>query len=127
MEIEIPPNLSFGANCALEDAASLTNGLHLLLRRTSSPSTTDLEEIFAKYEKECKGRSRLCMLLTATYTRFGTWQNWFFKFACLYLLPAIGGVKFVADWVFSIVPKHGVKLNFIPEIEAKVGKVAYSR
>jgi hypothetical protein len=85
-----------------------------------------LEDVFAKYQRERKSRSKLCMLFAGIYTRFATWQNWFFKFACLYLTPAIGD-QFVADWLFSVIPKGGMKLDFVPERDIRVGKVPYTR
>jgi len=123
--LKMTSNHAFGANCALEDAASLTNGLRALIQRNGSPSALHYGDVFGQYQKERQGRAKLCMLFTGNYTRFATWQNWFYKFACLYLAPAIGD-QFVADWCFSLIPKHGVKLDFVPEGQSKVGKVMYS-
>jgi 2-polyprenyl-6-methoxyphenol hydroxylase-like FAD-dependent oxidoreductase len=124
-------NCALGANCAFEDAASLTNGLQSLLSRRghatgSGPTVGDLTRVFGAYEKEQKGRAKFCKDFTGLYTRFATWQNWFFKVQCLYLAPVIGD-QFVADWVFSRVPRDGVKLDFVAESDAKGGKIKYSK
>src|ERR1700756_3898940 len=104
------PNLAFGANNAIESAASLVNNLHALLKVDPTPDTKDLEKVFAKYQAERHSRARLFTRITATYTRFAAWQNWLSSFASKYIIPLIGD-QFIADWVFSLMPKSGIILD----------------
>ncbi|KAK3389660.1 hypothetical protein B0H63DRAFT_556782 [Podospora didyma] len=119
-------NLAFGLNVSLEDVASLTNRLQGLLvtQHATRPTTSEIEALFADYQAERYSRAKTCVEMTGLYTRFATWNNVFFKWMNLYVAPRVGDM-FVADWVFSWIPRGGVVLTFLEESDPKRGKVKY--
>lgn len=119
-------NLAFGLNVSLEDVAALTNRLHALLviQHVTHPTTSQLQVLFADYQAERYSRAKLCVRMTGLYTRFATWNNVLFKWMSLYVAPKVGDM-FVADWVFSWIPRGGLVLTFLRESDPKRGEVKY--
>jgi len=118
-------NLALGANNAIESVAVLANHLHALLCKTVSPTTKDLEQTFASFQKQRKTRTSQAISMTGDYTRRATWESLTAWFLQQYMAP-LKGDKLIARWIIAPWVRDGVKLNFVEESNPVTGKVPWA-
>jgi 2-polyprenyl-6-methoxyphenol hydroxylase-like FAD-dependent oxidoreductase len=124
---QMTPNFALGCNNAVESVASLTNRLHALLQacgKNANPSTAELEQAFAAYEKDRKARATVAMTMTGDYTRRASFQTWFGWFLECWVAPLLGD-RFIMTYIFGPWIRDAIKLDFVEEKQPKVAKLGW--
>ncbi|KAH7127867.1 hypothetical protein B0J13DRAFT_679392 [Dactylonectria estremocensis] len=120
------PNLGFSTNSGWQSAAVLISLLRTLLADKPNPGTTELSELFAKYDRLRRKTTQSDTQLSALATRVQAWDNWVWKVSDQYILPYIGGDVALLKYLCSPAIKAGVTLDFLPEPNFREGKVAWT-
>lgn len=118
------PNLAMGCNNAIEDAAALANELYALLKETSTPKLSGIENAFARYQKVREKRVKHCVRATGDYCRRTCWQTWLGGFLLLHVAPLLGP-RFAVNNIFSPWVKGAAKLSFVEEKHPTSGVVPW--
>ncbi|KAL5362265.1 FAD/NAD(P)-binding domain-containing protein [Aspergillus floccosus] len=115
---KMAPNTGQGANCAIEDAASLANLLHefLIVDQIGKPSTEQLDERLRQYTAERRGRVGKIYSIARTVVRLHARDTFYLRFFGRYVLPYSGDMPARAA---SKAIKGAPKLDFIP-VSARV-------
>ena len=89
------PNTGQGANCAIEDAASLANLLHefLISSQNSRPSTEQTDKSLRQYTAERKARMHKINKVARLVVRLHARDNFFLRFFARYVLPYAGSIQ----------------------------------
>ncbi|RYO80292.1 hypothetical protein DL762_001873 [Monosporascus cannonballus] len=72
-------NLGFGGNTASEGIYRLANELVPLLERSPNPSTSEIVDVFAKYEQAMRPRAEECVTLSHYGTRLEAMDTWWLR------------------------------------------------
>ncbi|GIK01937.1 hypothetical protein Aspvir_005978 [Aspergillus viridinutans] len=115
---KMAPNTGQGANCAIEDAASLANLLHefLISNQVGKPSTEQLDERLRQYTAERNRRVDKIYSIARTVVRLHARDTFYLRFFGRYVLPYAGDMPARAA---SKAIKDAPKLDFIP-VSARV-------
>ncbi|KAL3454927.1 FAD/NAD(P)-binding domain-containing protein [Aspergillus heterothallicus] len=110
---KMAPNTGHGANCAIEDAASIANLLHEIVvsRSTQTLSTEQLEERLSRCTAERRQRVQKIYNITRMVVRFDARDTFFFRFLGRFVLPYAGNIPARAG-IKAI--EAAPRLNFLP-------------
>ncbi|PKX95412.1 FAD-dependent oxidoreductase [Aspergillus novofumigatus IBT 16806] len=110
---QMAPNTGQGANCAIEDAASLANLLHevLISNQNGKPSTGQFDRRLRQYTAERNGRVDKIYSIARTVVRLHARDTLYLRFFGRYVLPYSGDLPARAA---SKTIKDAPKLDFIP-------------
>ncbi|KAH8649257.1 hypothetical protein BX600DRAFT_474828 [Xylariales sp. PMI_506] len=105
-------NVGLGGNTHVEAATHLTNFLKDLLDRSPTPSTADLQLVFAKYEKAHRPRAEQCVSFSIMVTQFDVMETWWLRL-----------IRVISPWVSDSLKARGFigllqgapVLNFLPQ------------
>lgn len=135
---KMTPNISLGANNAIESTVILTNMLHAMYENAARvPKKVEAEvaesrsthlsmvrEAFEGYANQRYDRAKMCVELSGLYTRFGAWDNWGYEVLGRYLAPLVGE-RLPVSWLFSPIAKGGAVLDFIEESDRQEGRIRW--
>ncbi|KAK3682864.1 FAD binding domain-containing protein [Podospora appendiculata] len=120
---KMTPNAGLGLNCGIQSVVVLVNQLRWLLvqKPDSEPGEEALMGVFRAYEAERRKPAAEMVKLSATAMRAPAWRNRVWRFVDQYVLPRIGGDMLVLRYVFAMVVREGVPLDFLEERAFKEG------
>ena len=108
------PNTGQGANCAIEDAALLTNYLRESINKTKNngkPSNEELSAHLKRFSQDRVQRLQSIYRLSRVVVRLHARQNFFLRLMGRYYLPLTGDLP--ADMASKSIA-GGVYLDFLP-------------
>ncbi|KAI2463400.1 FAD/NAD(P)-binding domain-containing protein [Annulohypoxylon bovei var. microspora] len=105
---KLEPHAGLGYNSGLADMVVLVNKLRNLLKTEASPTTKDLEAVFADYQKDRLGDESIVHTMSIRRARQTAWLTPFNKIMCKYIGPWIRfsyvGLVYIWAPVVSRVP-----------------------
>ncbi|KAI0884044.1 FAD/NAD(P)-binding domain-containing protein [Annulohypoxylon maeteangense] len=105
---KLEPHAGLGYNSGLVDMVVLVNMLRNLLETEPSPTTKELEAVFANYQKDRLGDESAVHTISIRRARQTAWLTPFNKLMCKYIAPWINlayiGVVYIWGPVVSRVP-----------------------
>ncbi|ROT41103.1 FAD/NAD(P)-binding domain-containing protein [Sodiomyces alkalinus F11] len=122
------PNTAFGGNSAMDSAATLANLLRQKLVNSpdglsSHPGQSELSAIFQSYQEKRQSPVRYIGWFSTLMTRVAACENALFKFMAIRVFP-LASDALVAD-MFAWQVKRGVKLDYVPLVDAPRGTVKF--
>lgn len=116
---KMTPNIGLGLNSGLQAVIQLANRLRPLLRESPNPDERALEVLFAEYQRARIANAKETVSISGLYTRVVAWNNPFWKFADLYIMPLINGDVTLLGLLMSPLIQKAIPLDFLEETSFK--------
>jgi 2-polyprenyl-6-methoxyphenol hydroxylase-like FAD-dependent oxidoreductase len=121
------PNLGYGYQGGLQDVVALCNRLHSAVDQAPDgmPSTTSLSQVFQSYHAFRREPANRDAKLSAFVIRTTAWDNFFYYFLSLYILPTLWADYVLQNWVFPPIDRRMLVLDYVEAEEPFTGRVSW--
>ncbi|EHK47725.1 hypothetical protein TRIATDRAFT_216884 [Trichoderma atroviride IMI 206040] len=121
------PNLGLGYQSGLQDVVALCNRLHSAVAQAPDgiPGTLALSEAFQSYYAFRREPADTDAKLSAFVLRVSVWENAFYYFLSLYILPLLLADHILQNWVFPPIDRRMLVLDYVEAEEPFTGRVGW--